>query len=149
MASQQKMPGISAPYTANVPQSFDRFDTDFPFFVNFSFGYRLTAMNWFSADGLAMTPFDDFGRVNSFPLMRVQAKSKSASLAARLVVLFASVDAVTPVSGETSCYKCHTSSVDGGGGNAADLTFGGSPAEAALGSPWLRLRKILPPAPPR
>ena len=129
VASQQKMPGISAPYTANVPQSFDRFDTDFPFFVTFPFGYRLT-MNWFSADGIAMTPFDDSGRVNSFPLMRVQAKSKSASLAAVGSVI-ASADAVTPVSGETSCYKCHTSSVDGGNGAAADLATGGSKRSTA------------------
>jgi hypothetical protein len=130
VAAQQKMPGISAPYSANVPQPFGRFDTDFPFFVNFSFGYRLTAMNWFSADGIAMTSVDDFGRLNSYPLMRVQAKSKSASLAAVGSVI-ASVDAVTPVSGETSCYKCHTSSVDGGNGAAADLATGGSKRSTA------------------
>ena len=131
VAGQQKMPGISAPYTANVPQPFDRFDTDFPFFVSFtSFGYRLTAVNWFSADGISLTPVDDFGRINSFPLMRVQAKSKSASLAAVGSVI-ASVDAVTPVSGETTCYKCHTSSVDGGNGAAADLATGGSKRSTA------------------
>jgi hypothetical protein len=127
VAGQQKMPGISAPYSANVPQPFDRFDTDFPFFVTFSFGYRLTTMNWFSADGIAITPFDDFGRLNSYPLMRVQAKSKTASLGGAAGATLASADAVTPVSGETTCYKCHTSSVDGGGGYAADLNFGGSP----------------------
>lgn len=131
VAGQQKMPGISAPYTANVPQLFDRFDTDFPFFVNFSFGYRLTTMNWFSADGIAVTPFDDFGRINPYPLMRVQAKSKTAGLGVSVGATLASVDAVTPVSGETTCYKCHTSSVDGGNGAAADIATGGSKRSTA------------------
>ena len=67
VADQQNMPGITAPYTANVPQSFKRFDTDFPFFAAFPFGYRLTNMNWFAADGIPVAPFDDFGRANSLP----------------------------------------------------------------------------------
>ena len=126
-ASQQNMPGISAPYTANVPQLFSRFDTDFPFFVTFPFGYRLSNMNWFSADGIPAAPFDDFGRPNSYPLMRVQAKAKTTALTGTVGAIVASVDAVTPVSAEATCAKCHTSSVDGGGGYAADVTFGGSP----------------------
>jgi hypothetical protein len=127
VADQQEMPGITAPYAANIPQLFTRFDTDFPFFVNFSFGYRLTSMKWFAADGIPVTPFDDFGRANAFPLMRVQAKAKTTGLTGTVGSILASVDAVTPVSAETSCYKCHTSSVDGGGGYAADVTFQGSP----------------------
>ena len=128
VADQQNMPGITAPYTANVPQLFSRFDTDFPFFVAFpSFGYQLSNMNWFSADGIPVAPFDDFGRANSYPLMRVQAKSKTATLGGTVGAVLASVDAVTPVSAEATCIKCHASTVDGGGGFAADVTFQGSP----------------------
>ena len=42
VAEQQAMPGILSAYNANMPQPFKRFDTDFPFFVDFPFGYRLT-----------------------------------------------------------------------------------------------------------
>jgi hypothetical protein len=126
-ADQQNMPGITAPYNANVPQAFKRFDTDFPFFAAFPFGYRLTDMKWFAADGIPMAPFDDFGRPNQYPLLRVQAKSKIAALGGSVGATLASVDAVAPVSAEATCTKCHTSSVDGGGGNAADVAFAGSP----------------------
>jgi hypothetical protein len=121
VAAQQKMPGVNGPYATNVPQSFSRFDADFPFFVGFSFGYRQTAVNWFAADGIPATPFDDFGRTNSFPLMRVQAKAKTTALTGTAGAILASMDTVTPVSAETNCYKCHTSAVDGGGGKAAAI----------------------------
>jgi hypothetical protein len=119
VASQQDMPGISDPYSANAPQSFKRFDIDFPFFVNFPFGYRQASMNWFAADGIPIAPFDDFGRSNSFPLLRVQAKTKNTSLTGKAGDVLASVDSVVPVSAEASCLTCHTSSVDGGNGQAA------------------------------
>jgi hypothetical protein len=120
-ATQQSMPGVSNPYAANVPQPFSQFDKDYPFFGNFSYGYRQTGVNWFAADGIPSTPVDDFGRSQAFPLMRVQAKTKSTSLTGTSGAVIATVDAVTPVSGETSCYKCHTSKADGGGGYAAAI----------------------------
>jgi hypothetical protein len=113
-AAQQEMPGTTASYAANTPQLFSRFDTDFPFFVGFPFGYWLTLRSWFAADGIPVAPFDDAGRKNSFPLMRVQAKSKTGAT-------LASVDTVLPVSAESDCWRCHTSSVDGGNGQAACL----------------------------
>ena len=124
VAAQQEMPGITAPYTANVPQSFAHFDTEFPFFVNFPFGYRLTGtgMSRFSADGIPMAPVDDFGRSNYYPLMRVQAKTRTAALTGTAGAVISSMDTVVPVSGETNCYKCHTSSADGGSGYAACIS---------------------------
>jgi hypothetical protein len=121
VAAQQDMPGVLSPYAANAPQSFARFDTDLPFFVNFPFGYRLTSMNWFAADGIPLAPFDDVGRKNAFSLMRVQARTKNTNLTGRAGDLLASVDAVLPVSAETDCWRCHTSSVDGGNAQAACL----------------------------
>jgi hypothetical protein len=119
VAAQQDMPGVGAPYTANTPQSFKRFDTDLPFFTSFSFGYRLANMNWFAADGIPVTPFDDFGRANPYPLVRVQAKAKNTALTGTAGQILASMDAVIPVSAEATCYKCHVSSADGGNGKAA------------------------------
>jgi hypothetical protein len=118
-AAQQSMPGKSAPYSANIPQSFVHFEVNVPFFVNFSFGYRVSGMNWFAADGIPMTPYDDFGRNNPFPLMRIQAKTKNATLTGNTGDIVASVDSVLPISGETTCSACHVSSGDGGGGFAA------------------------------
>jgi hypothetical protein len=120
-AAQQKLPGISATYSANDPQAFNLFNTDFPFFVNFPFGYRASDMNWFAADGIPMAPYDDLGRENPFPLMRIQARTSNNSLTGQTGQVIATVDAVTPVSGEATCYTCHASSVDGGNGQAACL----------------------------
>ncbi|HAA04438.1 MAG TPA: hypothetical protein DCE18_13925, partial [Syntrophobacteraceae bacterium] len=119
VAAQQDMPGVGAPYTANNPQSFKRFDTDFPFFTSFPFGYRLANMNWFAADGIPVAPFDDSGRPNSYPLVRVQAKAKTTALTGTAGQILASMDSVIPVSAEAACYKCHVSSADGGTGKAA------------------------------
>jgi hypothetical protein len=119
VADQQQMPGVGAPYADNTPQTIRRFDTDLPFFVDFPFGYRQSEMNWFAADGIPMTPVDDFGRKNSFPLVRVQAKSTSTRLTGQAGEVLASVDTVLPVSAEADCYRCHASAQDGGGGQAA------------------------------
>jgi hypothetical protein len=123
-ADQQGMPSlaqtlVTQPYTANVPQKFKVFYQSFPFFVNFPFGYALPGMNWFSAEGIPMTPFDDLGRSNPYPLMRVQAAAKSGNtlgLAAGTVL--ASLDTATPVSGELNCRACHAATSDGGNGLA-------------------------------
>ena len=120
-AAQQKLPGIAGAYSANAPQLFNLFNIDFPFFVNFPFGYRARGVNWFAADGIPMTPYDDSGRDNPFPLMRIQALTANTSLTGRADQVVATVDAVVPVSAEATCYLCHTSSVDGGNGQAACL----------------------------
>jgi hypothetical protein len=52
--------------------------------------------------GIPMTPTDDKGRTNSYPLMRVQAVSKISGS------VLATVDAVVPVSSETDCSGCHS-----------------------------------------
>jgi hypothetical protein len=119
VADQQEMPGIGAPYSDNTPQTIKRFDTDLPFFVNFPFGYQLTEMNWFAGDGIPMTPVDDAGRKNSFPLVRVQSRTINTGLTGHTGDVLASVDTVLPVSAEADCFRCHASAQDGGGGKAA------------------------------
>ena len=89
------MPGISAPYAANKPQSFSTF---------------VTAQKWFSAQGIPMSPVDDAGRQNPYPLVRVQAVSPTGSV-------LATTDAVVPISSEIDCAGCHAL-----GGPGADPT---------------------------
>jgi len=62
-----------------------------------------TQFNWFSAEGIPITPFDDIMRENSYPLLKVGAYDKNTGS------LLASSDAVVPVSRETDCQTCHTS----------------------------------------
>ncbi len=126
VADRQAMPSanslspfVTQPFLANSPQRFALFYASVPFFVSFPFGYTLPSINWFSAEGIPMSPFDDQGRANEYPLLRVQARAVAGNrlgLAPGTVV--ASLDTVAPVSGEVQCMSCHTSSVDGGNGMA-------------------------------
>jgi hypothetical protein len=116
---QQKMPGESSAYTANTPQPFNRFNTNYPFFNQFSFGYTIDGVNWFAAEGIPASPVDDFGRSSPFPLVRVQASDKTGSLTGTQGAVLSSLDTVIPVAAEITCYKCHASSTDGGTGLAA------------------------------
>lgn len=119
VADQQQLPGISQPFTANLPQPFALFYKAFPFFINFPFGYTLSPINWFSAEGVPASPFDDVGRQNLYPLMRIQARAiagNTLGLTAGSVI--ASLDTVTPISGEVNCRNCHSATTDGGNGSA-------------------------------
>ena len=99
--SQQAMPGITAPYSVNHAQHFDRFDKDFNFFQQFPFGQLVANTNWFAADGVPILPVDDQGRANAYPLMQVEARTKTDGLT------LASVDVVLPVASEADCQACH------------------------------------------
>jgi hypothetical protein len=107
--AQQSMPGIQMPYLNNDPQAFVRFDSDIQFFSSFAFGYT-AAVNWFAAEGLPLSVFDDFGREKAYPLMRVAADQGST--------IVATTDTVTPISAEANCQGCHAATQDGGNGTA-------------------------------
>ncbi len=123
-ADQQHMPSttsgyITQPYGMNIPQPFALFYKSFPFFVKFAFGYPLSGINWFSAEGIPLTPFDDSGRPNSYPLMRVQAQAVQGAISGLAGgTVMASLDVVAPVSGEVDCKNCHAAPTDGGNGMA-------------------------------
>ncbi|MES9818725.1 MAG: Ig-like domain-containing protein [Candidatus Thiodiazotropha sp.] len=110
-ASQQAMPGINSPYSSNDPQPFKEHIGTLPFFINFPFGYTAD-LNLFEAPGVPIAAFDDFGRENPYPLVRVEAHVGGATVA--------SLDTVMPISGEASCQTCHADTADGGNGTAIE-----------------------------
>ena len=95
-AEQAAMPGLS-----NVPQTFHGYIRDFPFFINFPFGYTVQNFKRFTAEGVPVSPIDDAGRNNPYPLMRIEARDTGNNV-------LASVDTVVPVASEADCAICHT-----------------------------------------
>jgi len=55
---------------------------------------------WWEAEGIPITPYNDDGTKNYYPLVRVIAKDNSGKI-------LASVDTVLPVSDEMDCKRCH------------------------------------------
>ncbi|MDD2768271.1 MAG: Ig domain-containing protein [Methylococcus sp.] len=78
------MPGMNDPYVSNQPQKFSNFDA---------------TANEFLAKLLPYSDVDDSGRVNPFPLLRVQATQGNKVAAA--------TDAVLSVSRDFQCRSCH------------------------------------------
>ena len=104
-AVQHAMPGIANPYVANAGQTAEEYYVNKPFFVDFPFGYVANGVKWFEGAGVPFAAFDDFGRENPYPLVRVQAKNSTGTV-------LATVDTVLPISGEASCKNCHGAPVD-------------------------------------
>jgi hypothetical protein len=103
-AVQHAMPGLASPYGQNAPQAIQEHYVNKPFFVNFPFGYVASGVNWYEGAGIPFSAFDDVGRENAYPLVRVQAKTGNTTLA--------TVDTVLPISGEASCTNCHSDPAD-------------------------------------
>ncbi len=61
-----------------------------------------TGFNWFEGVGIPITPIDDVGRANAYPMMRLVAKNTIGTVLAK-------TDVVLPVSGEMDCRACHGS----------------------------------------
>lgn len=99
------MPGINNPYSGNIPQLVQEHYTNKPFFTNFPFGYVAANVNWFEGAGVPFAAFDDYGRENAYPLVRVQARNAGGTV-------LSTVDTVLPISGEASCTNCHTANSD-------------------------------------
>ncbi len=55
---------------------------------------------WWEAEGIPLTPYNDDGSKNYYPLVQVTAKNSSGSV-------LASVKVVLPVSDEMDCKRCH------------------------------------------
>lgn len=57
--------------------------------------------HWFYAEGIPITPYDDQGHKNYYPMMRLEARNAAGTL-------LASTDIVLPVSDEMDCSACHS-----------------------------------------
>ncbi|WP_295390392.1 hypothetical protein [Thiolapillus sp.] len=51
-AEQAEMPGKTVPYTANQEKPFHGYVKDYPFFINFPFGYTVRDFRRFTAEGI-------------------------------------------------------------------------------------------------
>jgi len=60
------------------------------------------AAGWFQAEGIPLTPYDNAGIKNPYPLMRLVARTTSKRIKA-------TTDVVLPVSDEMDCRACHAS----------------------------------------
>jgi hypothetical protein len=58
--------------------------------------------DWFEAEGIPITPYDDTKRKNFYPMVQVVAKNSSGQV-------LATAKAVLPVSDEMNCKACHSS----------------------------------------
>ena len=94
----------SMPGTNNIPQRM---------------GWEL-AQNWFIAYGIPISPYDDAGRGNQYPMMRLRLSSDSGTT-------LATTDIVLPVSDEMDCKLCHLSGSGPAAKPAAGWVFDPSP----------------------
>lgn len=69
-------------------------------------------LKWFIAEGIPITPYDDSGRKNYYPLMRLVARDSAQRV-------LATTDIVLPVSDEMTCVVCHGSGKSAGAKPAA------------------------------
>lgn len=83
-AGTRQMPGIANPYRANDPQKMDYSSDQMAFVAQF----------------IPMSDIDDQGRVNPYPLLRVEARDKAGAVVAK-------ADAVYTAASETRCRECH------------------------------------------
>lgn len=87
LAPDLGLAGFAMPGTANTPQ---------PMRIEASSG-------WFSAEGIPITPVDDAGRHNPYPMMRLVARNTTTG------ATLATANIVLPVSDEMDCRACHAS----------------------------------------
>ncbi len=87
--SSWNMPG-----PANLPQSM-LFET-----MNLPAPGASALVNWFRAEGIPLTPYDDGGQKNYYPMFRLTARDSTNAVIAQS-------DIVLPVSDEMDCRVCH------------------------------------------
>lgn len=92
------MPGKDSPYSENSPQSFSKFVATEKALAP---GVSDKPAAWFAANMLPVSDIDDKGRVNTFPLLRVEAKEKGSSK------VVAKTDSVVSTGRDFHCRECH------------------------------------------
>ena len=82
-------------------------------------GGVFTPVNWFHAYGIPLTPYDDAGKKNPYPMMRQIGWSGTTPIATNDIVL--------PVSDEMDCRACHASGSVAAAQPAAGWIWSGLP----------------------
>ena len=85
-APDEGLAGNGMPGSVNTPQPM-HFDSEFV---------------WFTGEGIPITPYDDAGRKNYYPMMRLVARNSGGDILATTRI-------VLPVSDEMTCSSCHSS----------------------------------------
>ncbi|MFT7074360.1 MAG: hypothetical protein ACJA0P_000359 [Planctomycetota bacterium] len=86
LAPDTGLVGTTMPGAANTPQDM-HFDS---------------IWNWFQAEGIPITPIDDAGHHNKYPLVKVVVRNPSGGIVAETVTS-------VPISAELNCAECHGS----------------------------------------
>jgi hypothetical protein len=92
------MPGKSSPYKANTPQPFSKFVATEASRIPGGFDQPAS---WFEANMIPVTDIDDKGRVNPYPLLRIEAVDKASK------AVVAKTDGVASASRDFHCRECH------------------------------------------
>jgi hypothetical protein len=106
--------GWNMPGPLNTPQT-NHFQT-----LNEPVHGVFTPVNWFHAEGIPITPYDDAGNKNTYPLMRMIAWNSANQP-------IATNDVVLPVSDEMDCRVCHASGTQDAAKPAAGWVWDGLP----------------------
>jgi hypothetical protein len=113
VAPDHGLAGWSMPGPANIRQT-NVFET-----LNQPAAGIFTPVNWFRAEGIPITPYDDARNKNPYPMMRMIAWSGATPIATNDVVL--------PVSDEMDCRACHASGTQVAAQPAAGWVWDGLP----------------------
>ncbi len=112
LAPEGGLAGWSMPGVSNVPQSMLFEQTNQPA------GGVFTRVNWFRAEGIPISPYDDAHNKNPYPLMRLIARNAANQP-------IATNDIVLPVSDEMDCRACHASGTQASAKPAAGWLWDG------------------------
>ena len=111
LAPEGGLAGWNMPGASNTPQSMLFENTNHP-----AAGVA-TPVNWFRAEGIPITPYDDAHNKNPYPMMRLIAKNGATAIATNDIVL--------PVSDEMDCRACHASGMQAAAKPAAGWVWSG------------------------
>jgi PKD repeat protein len=96
LAPDSGLAGWNLPGISNIPQTM-LFEAS-----NQPAAGVVTPVNWWRAEGIPITPYDDAHRKNPYPMMRLIARGAAGQA-------LATNDIVLPVSDEMDCRACHAS----------------------------------------
>ena len=114
LTAEGGLAGWSMPGAGNTPRNM-LFET-----TNQAAAGVVTPVNWWRAEGIPISPYDDALKKNPYPLMRIIARNASGTAIAQN-------DVVLPVSDEMDCRVCHASGTQADAMPAAGWVWNGLP----------------------